>query len=62
MKWDQIENKWTAMSRRLRPELCRLQDAYRSPAPAASDKADRIALIDAEQTLAQAATAVRQDG
>ena len=62
MKWDQIENKWTAMSRRLRPERCRLEEAYRAPPPVAADKSDRKAPIEAERTSAHAASAVRQDG
>ncbi len=62
MKWDQIENKWTAMSRRLRPERCRLQDAYRAPGPVASNTSVRKAPIEAERTTAHAAPTARQDG
>ena len=61
MKWDQIENKWTAMSRRMRPERC-LQDAQRALPLAASERADTQATVTPERTNAVATSDVRQDG
>ena len=61
MKWEQIENKWTAMSRRMRPERC-LQGAYRVLPLAASEASDTKAPITPERANAAATSAVRQDG
>ena len=61
MKWDQIENKWTAMSRRMRPERC-LQDANRALPVAASERSDTKSTVTPELTNAVATSAVRQDG